>query len=227
MHPGHKLIEHTTPPAASEVQPRVSGPSRRSVTRAVAWSTPVVAVTAAVPAFASSCLANLGTQAFFPNEAPDSNPGGEPTYAGVRFVTFNATYRNDGPNVQPAGTTVSLALFYSGYWDSPSISSNPSNIPLAFVGRTEEPGVTNLGEPGARAVWTWAVGTPIAVGQSFTLTYRVRLRRVPAFGPTYPTRPRLGLRTNSRMSGSCQDPNLANNNDFADNLFYIDNSANN
>ena len=65
------------------------------------------------------------------------------------------------------------------------------------------------------------------MGQSFTLTYRVRLRRVPAFGPTYPTRPRLGLRTNSRMSGSCQDPNLANNNDFADNLFYIDNSANN
>lgn len=202
------------------------GMSRRMVTRAAAWSVPVIAVSAAAPAFAASCLADLSTRAFFPNETPDSNADGLPTYAGLRFMTFDVTYRNEGPNVQPAGSTVSFSVFYSGYWDSITISSNPSSIPLTFVGRTEEPGTTNLGEPGARAVWTWTVGAALAVGQTFTLTYRVRLRAVPAFGPTYPTRPRLGSRPQSRISGSCQDPNLANNTDFGDNQFYIDNSAN-
>ena len=89
-----------------------------------------------------------------------------PSKFSVRILTFDITYRNDGPEVQPAGARVNLTLFYSGYWDSPSISSNPSNIPLTFVGRTEETGVTNLGEP-ALVLWIWTVGTPLAVGQTF------------------------------------------------------------
>ena len=122
---------------------------RRAVTRSVGWSLPVIAVSTAAPAHAASCLANLATQAFFPNETLDSNAGGQPTFARGSLLTCNITYRNVGPDVQPAGARVSLTLFHSGYWDSPSISNNHSNIPLTFVGRTEENGVTNLGEPGA------------------------------------------------------------------------------
>lgn len=44
----------------------------------VGWSVPIVATIVAAPALAASCLANLATQAFFPNETPDSNPAGEP-----------------------------------------------------------------------------------------------------------------------------------------------------
>ena len=150
----------------------------------------------------------------------------QPTYTGVRILTFDITYRNDGPEVQPAGARVSLTLFYSGYWDSPSISNNPSNIPLTFVGRTEETGVTNLGEPalvlsgpgpsGRRLQWGRpSPGLPGAAAQS------------PCFWAAYPIRPSLGLRTNGRIPGTCQDINLANNDDSANNLFYIDNSANN
>lgn len=202
---------------------------RRTVTRTVAWSVPVIAASAAAPAFAASCFSDLSTVSLpganGPNEAPNSTVNGQPAYLGPRYLTFTATYTNNGPQVQPAGWTIRLDLAFSGYWDDPSIAANPNGLSLTGPTRTEGPTETlGSGTDFNRAQFAWIVNTPLAVGQTVTVTYRARLRGRPAFGPTYSTFTGIALRARSTVIAgpTCQDT-VAPNSSIVDPLFTIDN----
>ena len=195
--------------------------SRRSVTRSAAWTTPVIAASATVPAFASSCLSSLTAAVTGPNEPADGVFASRPRYDGVRFLTFTATYMNTESVTLPVGTEVRFVLAYDGYWDGFSAAPS-SGVSLSAFMRASQPGTTDLGEPAEDAVWTATLTAPLAAEAAFTITYRVRLRTIPTSGPTYPRRPRLGLRAHAQISNPCTGARI----NGSANLFYINNLAN-
>lgn len=93
-------------------------PTRRTVTRAAAWSVPVVAVAAVAPAYAASCPKERVSAANITASTRDSAIKWQATFdvdgTGPKpsnVMTVDATYdsgmavRNDGPNVAPDNFT--------------------------------------------------------------------------------------------------------------------------
>lgn len=105
----HDTAPHATPDAATDLRP-----SRRTVTRAAAWSVPVVAAAAAAPAYAASCapvrmtVANVVYAATQRVSAVRWTTTFDPDGSGSKpnnVLTVEATYDNDMKVRNDAGTT--------------------------------------------------------------------------------------------------------------------------
>lgn len=106
-------------------------PTRRTVTRAAAWTVPVVAVSAAAPAYAASCSA----------------------LTGASFATWSGRISNGGLDYSqtytpPAGTLASsiemkIAASYTGFIKAGSETSNGPSLYDVYnpVGNTGKPGL--------------------------------------------------------------------------------------
>lgn len=106
-------------------------PSRRTVTRAVAWTAPVVAASAAAPAFAASCT----------------------PLTGASFATWSGSISNNGLDyvqtyTPPAGVLAApiemrIAAAYSGFMKAGSESSAGPSLYDVYdpVGNTGKPGL--------------------------------------------------------------------------------------
>jgi hypothetical protein len=106
-------------------------PTRRTVTRAVAWTVPVVAASAAAPAYAASCSA----------------------LTGVAFATWSGRITNGGLDyvqtyTPPAGAVASsiemkIAASYTGFMKAGSEAANGPSLYDVYnpVGNTGKPGL--------------------------------------------------------------------------------------
>lgn len=106
-------------------------PSRRTVTRTVAWTVPVVAASAAVPAYAASCT----------------------PLTGVSFASWSGTVSNGGldyvqtytppPGASAAPITMRIAASYTGFVKAGSEGSNGPSLYDVYdpVGSTGKPGL--------------------------------------------------------------------------------------
>jgi hypothetical protein len=122
----------TTTSTASSIDAATdTRPTRRTVTRAVAWTVPVVAASAAAPAYAASCSA----------------------LTGVSFATWSGRISNGGLDyvqtyTPPAGTVASaiemkIAASYTGFMKAGSEASNGPSLYDVYnpVGNTGKPGL--------------------------------------------------------------------------------------
>ncbi|MDD0857195.1 hypothetical protein NHF46_04115 [Arthrobacter alpinus] len=91
--------------------------SRRTVVRAAAWDTPVVASVVVPPAY------DLTVQSFQFNEAANwTHPtNGQTALYGLGFVTWRVRICNTGPNEAPAGGLLDIGVGMGPYFDTFSI----------------------------------------------------------------------------------------------------------
>ncbi len=120
-----------TTTSTSAASPADTRPTRRTVTRAVAWTVPVVAASAAAPAYAASCSA----------------------LTGVAFATWSGRISNGGLDyvqtyTPPAGAVASsiemkIAASYTGFVKAGSETANGPSLYDVYnpVGNTGKPGL--------------------------------------------------------------------------------------
>lgn len=167
--------------------PQVMPPThRRALLKAAAWTTPAVLAASAAPAYASSTaprvnLYSLAANATEPTDG-NTNAGGFPYYQGERWLDYTVTYGNLGPDAMPAGAIISLGLPHPAIWDKGSItiprpSGDPLNkTPVAAGNRTEFVTPADGETPAFNRIWfDFEVTTPIPAGQTFQITYRIKL----------------------------------------------------
>lgn len=164
--------------------PEAAAPaSRRALLRTAAWGTPAVLIAGASPAFAASTSSpqvNLYSLAANANESADgTRPSGVPYYEGPRTLTYTVTYGNRGPDVMPAGALIAIGLPHPAIWDAGSmrVTADPGGKgPVFTQQRTEFVTPATETAPAFNRSWfEFTLGQPIAVNESFSITYSITL----------------------------------------------------
>lgn len=150
---------------------------RRAVLRASAWSLPAVAVATSSPAYAASPSVNLIAVISGPAEPPASTA---PQYAGLRTLTFRATFTNDSDIQIPVGSSIALSFGAGVFWQSPVVAANPGGIALSDPPVLSWETQTFGTATGDRKTFTYTVQQAIAARRAFTLTFTITLRAAPA-----------------------------------------------
>jgi len=121
----------TTPSTATGDAQHGTRPTRRTVTRAAAWTVPVVAASAAAPAYAASCRAITGMSA--------ATWSGRISNGGLDYVQ---TYTPPAGVVAPS-VDMKIAASYTGFIKAGSENSSGPNLYDVFnpVGNTGKPGL--------------------------------------------------------------------------------------
>ena len=152
---------------------------RRTVLAGAAWSVPIIALAAAVPAAAASGAVEveLFSEARLPVEARDGVHDGLNYYQGTRTLSFLATYTNSGPDDLPVGGHIDFGLPFASAWNTTSLSiikDDAGMNPTALAPFTMD--ITAEGQPTAfRQVWRFALNSPAPAGTSFEIAYQVTL----------------------------------------------------
>ena len=196
-------------------------PGRRSLLQGLAWSAPVAMITTALPAVAASLpQVDLTTTARLPRESRNGVHNGLNYYQGPRSLTFRITYANLGPDPMPAGAQIRFGLPIPLIWNTAGfeILEDPSNKGLTLTG-TDQMDISTPGNPTAyRHVWNFTVATPIAVGESFEIIYRVPLTGQSNAASNY-YRTAVWSQINTGATGA-QDVDSSNNTSRSDFAFF-------
>lgn len=195
--------------------------SRRTVTTAVAWSAPVVAMSVALPlSAASGAQVDLWSTARLP-AAPNGVYQGENYYAGPRSCSFTYDFGNFGPDELPAGATITIGLPFASIWTTGSLSITSSGgYPLVAAGTsTEEIAPDPLAY---RQLWHFTLGAALAAGASFTVQFTVPMNGTENTATNF-----YRVRTTSgfQVGPGVTDTNSSNNSDFSDNYAYFNHAA--
>ena len=193
--------------------------------RAAAWSVPAVSVATASPVFAASTAksVDLWSRASEPDQTRDGTHQGADYYAGPRTLTFTYTFGNNGPAVLPAGGIVTIGLPFASIWEASSMEviADPAGKNPVFAS-TESEHVAD--DPLMyRRLWHFVLGSPIAAGTSFTLTFRVNLTATDNTATNH-----YRARDVSDISVGATgmtDTASGNNRDFSEYLFYNNKNA--
>lgn len=193
---------------------------RRTLTKAAAWSIPVMAAAVAVPLAAASTepQINLWSTARLPSSAADGVYLGNNYYQGPRSLAFTYTFGNLGPDTLPAGALLTIGLPFASIWQTATLSiTNSDGYALSPAGTRTENIAT---EPvlAVRQLWDFTLGTPLPAGASFTVSFTVQMNATSNTATDY-----WQVRTTSyfQTGTGVTDTDPSNNNDYADNYAYF------
>lgn len=193
------------------------GVSRRTVT-AAAWAAPVILAAAALPKAAASTVTqvDLSSTARHP-VGPDGNHQSLAYYQGARLCDYTFTFSNSGPDVLPAGSTITLGLPFPAIWDLDSLQIVSSHIHSLVPAGRSTVDITVDGAPTAfRQLFHFTVATEVPVS-TFNVNFTIQMNDVQNTATNY-----YSVRTTANFSAGVgvNDINPGNNADFADNYAY-------